>query len=346
MRKVSANELQEIGTRLFDAAGSPHEESQLVSEILVRSNLMGHDSHGVIRILQYLVDIESKKLFPGAPFEVIHETASTAVVDGNGGWGQVAAYKAMLLTIEKARQSAVGTVVIRNSQHVGRLGEYPAMAASQQMIGSAFVNSYGGGRDCVVPWGGVDPRLAPNPMAWAAPSGEDWPVMVDLTTSVFSEGKIRVARYSGKELPEGCIVDREGNPTTNPADFYNGGALLLLGGVVGHKGFALNLMVELMGGALSGVGCRGQETTGNGNGVFFQALNISDFIPVEQFVKSVQELSGHVKSSRKSAGVEEILIPGEPEYRIQQQRLKEGVPLSDSLWDEILAAAKKLGVNL
>ena len=321
MRKVTASELQEIGTRLFDAAGSPHEESQLVSNILVRSNLMGHDSHGVIRIVQYLGDIQSKKLFPGAPFEVIHETVSTAVVDGNAGWGQVAAYKAMLLAIEKARQTAVGTVVIRNSQHVGRLGEYPSMAASQQMIGSAFVNSYGGGRDCVVPWGGVDPRLAPNPMAWAAPSGEDWPVMVDLTTSVLPEGKIRVARYSGKELPEGCIVDCEGNPTTNPADFYNGGAL-------------------------SGMGCRGQETTGSGNGVFLQALNISDFIPVEQFVKSVQELSGHVKSSRKSAGVEEILLPGEPEYRIQQQRLEEGVPLSDSLWDEILAAAKKLGVNL
>ena len=184
---------------------------------------MGHDSHGVIRIVQHLGDIQSKKLFPGAPFEVIHETVSTAVVDGNAGWGQVAAYKAMLLAIEKARQTAVGTVVIRNSQHVGRLGEYPSMAASQQMIGSAFVNSYGGGRDCVVPWGGVDPRLAPNPMAWAAPSGEDWPVMVDLTTSVLPEGKIRVARYSGKELPEGCIVDCERNPTTNPADFYNGG---------------------------------------------------------------------------------------------------------------------------
>ena len=352
MRKIAGNELQEITTRIFDAIGSPHEESELVSEILVRSNLMGHDSHGVIRIAQYVEDIRNESLIPGSSFEVVQETACTGVVDGNGGWGHVVAHKAMQLAIEKARKNVVGVVIILNSHHVGRLGEYPSMAASQQMIGSAFANSFGG-PDMVAPWGGIDSRLAPNPMAWAAPSGWEWPVLVDVTTSALPEGKVRVARYSGQQLPEGCLIDSEGNPTQNPIDLYEGGSLLTLGGAFGHKGYGLNLMVELMGGALSGMGCRGQKLTGRtnqfmhgGNGVLLQAIDIRKFVSIKEFVKSVQEVAAHVKSSRKSHGVDEILFPGEPEYRVQKQRLKEGVPVSDGVWNQICAIAEELKVEV
>ena len=253
----------------------------------------------------------------------------------------------MQLAIDKARQTAVGTVVVRGSQHVGRVGEYPTMAAEAEMVGMAFVNSYGR-TGSVAPWGGAERRLSPNPIAFAMPSGGDWPVMVDITTSVFPEGKIRVTRYAGKQLPDGVIIDSEGNPTTDPAAFYGPpeGALLPLGGIVGHKGFALSLVAELLAGALSGAGCTGKEKEDKGNGVFFQAINIAALLPYEEFIQTVQEQIAWVKSARPKPGVEEVLYPGEPEYRTAQQRGAEGIPVEESIWQEMLETADSLGITI
>lgn len=346
-RRVPARELIAIGTRLLDAAGSPHEESQAVSEVLVRSNLMGHDSHGVVRLPEYTKWVLKKEIIPGAPFEVIHSTASTAVVDGHYGWGQVVARRAMELAMEKARHSGAGTVTVRNSMHIGRLGEYAAIPVSAAMIGSVLVSSFGG-KDMVAPWGGLDPRLSANPLSWAAPTGYDWPFLVDITTSVVPEGKVRVALHSGTQLPAGCLIDHEGNPTTDPAELYKarGGAILAFGGVVGHKGYGLNLVAEFLAGALSGVPCRGKESEKNGNGIFLQAFDISTFIPFEKFVDAVQDFISYVKSSRKAAGVEEILIPGELEYRNEKRQLANGIAVSDGVWKQIEEAAKQLGVTI
>lgn len=253
----------------------------------------------------------------------------------------------MELAIEKAKRSALGTIVVRGCHHVGRVGEYPTMAAAQQMIGLAFANSYGGD-GLVAPWGGLDARLAPNPIAWAAPSGEEWPLVMDMTTSVIPEGKVRLARYYGQCLPEGCVIDAEGNPTTDPVRFYGPplGALLPLGGIAGHKGYALTVMVDLLGGILSGSGVCGQKKAGTGNGLFFQAINIADFTPLEEFLSSVKAYALHIKSSRRSPGVDEILLPGEPEYRLYRRRAKEGIPVDDVIWEEILGAARELSVKV
>jgi uncharacterized oxidoreductase len=347
MRKIPAQELERIGIKLLDAAGSPHEESTLVTEMLVRSSLMGHDSHGVLRFVEYVNHMQAGQLKPGGPFEVIQDDPCFAIADGHRSWGLLTARKAMELAMNKARQHGVGTVVIRNATHIGRLGEYPVMAASSAMIGLVMVNSYGS-QDMVAPWGGINPRLSANPISWAAPTGNEWPFMVDITTSVVPEGKVRVALHAGKQLPEGCLIDHEGNPTTDPAALYDpkGGAILTLGGIVGHKGYGLNLVIELLAGVLSGAGCRGQKKSHAGNGVFLQAIDIAHFIPVEQFVNSVQEMIAHVKSSRKAPGVEEILIPGELEYRTQKARSAEGVPVSDGTWGQILETATKLGVSI
>jgi uncharacterized oxidoreductase len=346
MKYITAAKLQQIGTLLLDAAGSPHEESEIVSEILVRSSLVGHDSHGIWRFTHYIGLIKAGQLKPGAPFEIERETRAMAVVNGHQGWGPVVARKAMQLAIDKARAHCVGTVVIRGSQHIGRVGEYPPLAVAEQMIGLAVVNSHGGG-ESVAPWGGIDRRFTPNPIAFAAPSGEAWPVLVDMTASVIPEGKVRYALYQGVQLPAGCIIDHAGNPITDPATFYGPppGALLPLGGIAGYKGYGLAVITELLGGALSGAGCNGQPMATPGNGVFFQAINIADFLPVEQFIKTVQELMAWVKSSRKSPGVDEILFPGEPEYRTAQQRRQEGIPVADSVWAEMLEAADELGVQ-
>ena len=219
MKYLTADQLQDICTRILDAAGSPHAESEAVCEVLVRANLFGHDSHGVMRIPQYVGQIRSGAIRPGTPIEIESETPASAVIQAHQGWGMVIARQAMRLAIEKARQVAIGTVVVRGSQHVGRVGEYPTMAAEEGMIGMAVVNSYGT-TGSVAPFGGAERRLSPNPIAFAMPSGGPWPVMVDITTSVFPEGKIRVTRYAGKQLPEGVIVDADGNPTTDPAAFY------------------------------------------------------------------------------------------------------------------------------
>ncbi len=347
MKYLTAAQLQEIGARILDAAGSPSAESETVCEILVRANLFGHDSHGVMRIPQYVGEIRSGAIRPGAPVEIERETVASAVLQAHQGWGMVIARQAMQLAIEKARQVAIGTVVVRGSQHVGRVGEYPTMAAEEGMIGMAVVNSYGTSGS-VAPWGGAERRLSPNPISFAMPSGGPWPVMVDITTSVFPEGKVRVTQYAGKQLPDGVIIDSEGNPTTDPAAFYGppAGALLPLGGIVGHKGFALGIVAELLAGALSGAGCTGKERERAGNGIYFQAINIEALLPYDEFIETVQEQIAWVKSARPQPGVDEVLFPGEPEYRAAQRRSAHGIPVEDTIWQEIVETAESLGVSI
>jgi uncharacterized oxidoreductase len=347
MPTFSSGELETIGTALFDAVGSPHDQSQWVAETLVRSSLMGHDSHGVVRFTEYVNLVRKGLIHPGAAITIESETPAMAVLNAHLTWGQVAARHAMEMAIDKAAQNAVGVVVVRGCPHVGRLGEYVEMAAQQQMIGYAVVNSHGGGTT-VAPWGGIDGRFSPNPIAFAAPSGEAWPVMMDITTSAVPEGKVRVARHRSQTLPPDCILDSEGNPATDPATFYGPpmGALLPLGGVMGHKGYTLAVMAEVLAGVLSEAGTSGEESVTQGNGVFFQAINIRAFTSLESFQERVRKLVGYVKSSRRRAGVDEILFPGEPEYRMAQRRVREGIQVEDSIWAEIRAAAQELGVEV
>jgi hydroxycarboxylate dehydrogenase B len=346
MAVLSAAKLQEIGTALFDAAGSPHAESAWVVETLVRANLTGHDSHGVVRFTQYINHVLNGEVKPGAAITVERETPTTAVLDGHLGWGQVVARRGMELAIQKAKAGGVGIVVIQNCPHAGRMGEYATMPAEQQLIGYVVANSHGGGQ-AVAPWGGIDRRFTPNPLAFAAPSGEAWPVLIDITASTVPEGKVRVARHRGQSLPSDSIIDSDGNPSTDPAVFYGPppGALLPLGGVVGHKGYGLLVMTELLGGILSGAGFSGELIRTKGNGLFMQAIDINAFTDLETFLRRVQELIAHVKSSRRRPGVDEILFPGEPEYRTAQRRSREGIQVEDSIWQEIQALMDQLHVK-
>jgi len=348
MKQIQASELREIGAHIFDALGCPHQESEWVSESLVNSNLRGYDSHGVIRVAQYVQNLQTGQVRPGATFQIVKETAAMALVDGHWGWGQVVARKAMELAIQKARRHGVGTVVVRNSQHVARLGEYPAQAVSHRMIGLAVINNGSTqAAEKVAPWGGIDPKLAANPIAWASPSGHEWPIVVDMTTSVIPEGKVRLANYKGQKLPEGCFIDADGNPSTDPKAFYGPpqGALLPLGDSAGHKGYGLSLMTELLGGALSGTGCVGERHEQGSSGLFFQAFNIEDFVPYDKFVDTVANLESWIKSSRKVRGVDEIFIPGEVAHRNFEQRRRDGIPLDDAVWEEIRRIARELGVD-
>ena len=345
MPNFSADQLEKTGASIFEAAGVPANEAQVVAESLVKSNLAGHDSHGVIRIPQYLSLLKRGGIVPGAEMEIVRENSNTAVLNGNWGFGQVMARKAMEIAIEKAQKCSLASVTMSQSNHVGRLGEYPVIAAERNMIGLITVNNHGPGQ-CMAAWGGVGRRLSPNPMAIGLPTGAADPVLLDITTAVVAEGKVRVRRNRGEELPEGCIIDAEGNPSTDPNDYYAGGAILPFGGVVGHKGYGLGFILDILAGALSGAGCSRADAPRFGNAVFILVINIENFITTEEFKAHVDGLIEHVKSSPKMPGIDEILFPGEIEAKERKKRLENGIFIEDETWGQITKAAGDLGVEV
>ncbi|MEM3591069.1 MAG: Ldh family oxidoreductase [Candidatus Bathyarchaeia archaeon] len=336
-----ANQLIDVGTKIFLAAGVPLEEARLVSELLVKSNLVGHDSHGIIRVIQYINEIEKGSIKPGANIEIVKETSSTAILNGNWGFGQVVAKRAMDLAVEKARKNAVSIVCVFNCNHIGRLADYAIMASEKDMIGIVMVNS----TKFVAPFGGRERLLSTGPMCFAFPSYLDFPLVIDVATSVVAEGKVRVALHKGEKIPYGWIVDKNGNPSNDPKDLYDGGALLPLGGDEhGHKGFGLGLAVEILSGILTSAGCAYEEDK-RGNGVFFEVINVEKFMSLEDFKKKVSNLIRVIKSSKPRPGFKEILVPGEPEYLTEKIRLREGIYVPEKTWEEIKNLARKLGVS-
>lgn len=342
MPVFKAEQLRKVGTEIFVAAGAPRGEAEWVSHLLVKSNLVGHDSHGVIRIVQYVKAMEEGYLKPGARVEVVRETPSSALLKGNWGFGQVVAKKAMEIAIDKAVKNTVGTVCAYDLYHIGRLADYTEMAAEKGLIGIAMANSV----KSVAPYGGKERLLSTSPMSYAFPTGGETPFVLDIATSVCAEGKVRVALHKGEKLPYGCIIDKEGNPSNNPQDFYDGGALLPLGGdSVGYKGFGLGFVVEVLSGVLSGAGC-GYEEGKKGNGIFFQAIDIQRFMPVNEFEKKISAFIQTVKSTKLRPKFREILMPGEPEARTKRERLRDGIYLPDKTWEEIRNTANALGLDL
>jgi uncharacterized oxidoreductase len=291
--------------------------------------------------------MESGQIQPGAPMEIERESASHALINGNWGFGHVIAKKAMSLAVQKAKSSTISAVSIYNCNHIGRLGSYPVMAADEGLLGMVMANA-GGTALYVAPFGGTDGRLATNPISIAAPTRDDYPILLDITSSVVAQGKIRVALNRGDSVPLGWLINSKGEPTTDPHDL-NGpppGALLALGGIAAHKGFALALMIDVLGGALSGAGCSGSGNTRLQNGVLMIAMDIAKFTPLEDFYTHVDELVAHVKSSPLAPGFDEILVPGEIEARREQQRAEEGIPLDDETWRQLQETAAALGISV
>lgn len=338
MPVFNAAHLIEIGAWLLEAVGASAETARLVSRSLVEGNLTGHDSHGVIRLVQYVRAIERGQINPRAEPEIVRENATTALVDAHWAFGQVAARRSMELAIAKARQYSVAAVGLRNSAHIGRLGEYVLMAVEHGMIGFMTCNS----SLLTAPYGGVDRVFGTNPFAYAFPRSGT-PFLMDFATSVTAEGKLRVAMARGVPIPEGQILDRNRRPTTNPADFYDGGVLLPLGG---HKGYGLLMVADLLGGALTGHGCTALPEHTTGNGVFMMAIDITAFCSVAELTETVDRLAAHIKAGNRAPGFDEILIPGEPEARAREQRLRDGIAVPESVWQEIAAVAGQYGLSL
>lgn len=341
-----------MSRHIFEAYGASAEEASTVARHLVGANLAGHDSHGVIQIMAYVERIKRRQIVPGAPFKVEHETPTTAVVNGNWGFGFVVTEKAMRLAIEKAKKHNVAALTVHYQSHIGRLADYSLMAAEAGMIGLITADS-GAGKKSVVPFRGTKVRLGTNPISIAVPSDNEAPVFLDMATSVVASGKLGVARARKKKIPEGWILDADGNPSTDPFDQPRGGGILPLGGDQGHKGFGLSFMVEMFSGILTGIGYgsdpaafearHGVEHRHN-DGCFIAVFNVEAFRPLEEFREEVSGFAEYVKTSPPS-GDEGVQHPGEPEYRSAMRLREEGIYIGEETWSRIRAIIDEKGLG-
>ena len=354
MPSFTSDELIDTISRILAGAGTSPDNAKLVATLLAEANSTGHDSHGLIRIPQYLDSVEKNDIVPNAEIEPVQENPMTATLDGHWGFGQVIARRAAGIAVEQARSAGVAAVTVRRANHIGRLGSYVEEVAGHGMIGMLFCNAHGAGVG-VAPWGGRSPRIATNPIAAAVPmwttgetvSGRSMMVL-DMTTSVVAEGKVRVKRNRGEPTPEGWILDAEGKPTTNPDEFYGPptGSILPFGGSQsGYKGYGLGVVVDLLAGALSGAGTTRKAGARIGNGALLIVVNIEQFAPRGEFAQSVCELADFVKSSALMDGFDEIVLPGELEQRQMASSGKAGVFIEGETWEQITDLQVKLRVG-
>ncbi len=343
MPTLSAARLQELAIRIFAALGTPEEDARWIATLLVRSNLRGHDSHGVIRIPQYVASVQRGHTNPHPAIKLTLETPTTAVVDGDLGFGQVVARRATEVALERAARHGLAGVGIQRANHVGRLADYVELAAERGFVAMMWTNA--ATAVSVVPHGGIGRRLSTNPLAVAVPGPNGGVgVSVDMATSIVAEGKVRVKRNRKEPLPEGWAIDAEGRPSTDSAAFYGPPRAGLLP-MAGHKGTALSLVVEVMAGILSGAGAIGAKQGPVLNGSFLLLVEVTRFLPLADFAKQVTDLVAWVKSSEPASGVSEVMVPGEPEARMERERGARGIPVEDETWRQIEAIAAELGVG-
>jgi LDH2 family malate/lactate/ureidoglycolate dehydrogenase len=338
MQIKCAQELQELGIAIFKAAGATPQNAEGVTSSLVSANLAGHDSHGVMRIPSYIEEINNGRLHPAAIPKITQEKSATAIVDGASTFGQLGACLTAQTAARKAREVGLGSAALYRAHHTGRIGEWAELGASQGMITLAI--AAGAFLHLVAPFGGSGRALGTNPIAWAVPRpGGQPPVLLDFATSAAAQGKLMLARAKHETIPQGWILDAEGRPTTDVEDYFAGGALLPF---AAHKGYALSVIIELMAVGLSG-GDSVAKTEG-GSCLFITCFDPDAFRPNDLFDESVKRIAGRLKEVKPAGGFEEVLLPGEPEARTRDQRLREGIPLPDATWKAICAVARELGV--
>ena len=344
---IRAERLQAAIEAMLRAAGTVPEAARTVASDLLEANLQGHDSHGVQLAPRYVLNVLEGKLKPNAEASLMRRDGAILVVDGGMGFGQVVGRQAVDMAIEAARQSGVGLLALRNTHHLGRIGAYGERATAAGFLAIHFVNAVTGPA-VVAPWRGSTPRFGTNPVCIAIPpvTPGGHPLLLDFATSAIAIGKVRVAHAAGKQVPENCLVDHAGRPTTDPATMYGGGprgALLPFGM---HKGSGLALVCEILGGALTGGGTNQPGTPndrGIVNGMFAILVDPARFGDLAAFHAEAAAMIAHVKTSTPG-GEAPVLVAGEPERIMKAQRLREGIPVPEPTWEEICAAAGRVGI--
>ena len=350
---IETDILQSFVADIFRQEGCPTEESERIALYLVRSNLAGHDSHGVIRVPRYVRWLREGHLVPGRVPTVVSDSESFALLDAGYGFGQTAGPEAVDLGIRKAARDGVAVIALRHSGHLGRIGEWAERAAAAGLVSVHFVNV--AGSVLVAPFGAVSRRFstAPFSIGYPVPGGE--PIILDFATSAVAEGKVLVAAQGGRPLPEGCLIEPDGRLSADPDTLYGPpdstgirdasvgpGAIRAFGE---HKGSGLALMCELLAGALTGSGCCGPGPRAFCNGMLSIYMSPGFFGSEDAFAAETRGYLAYFKSASPAAPDGEVLLPGEPERRTRAKRLAEGIPLPDDVWAAICATAAACGVT-
>ncbi len=345
---LSAAALVPVARSLFEAAGVPADDAATVARSLVDANLCGHDSHGVMRVPQYVEFLRKGAYKARVPLTVLNETPAVVACDGNWGLGQVQAYRLLGKLIPRAKQLGVAAGTLRNCGHTGRLGEYAEAAARERMAFFGAVNSHGAGRR-VAPPGGTEGRISTNPICIGAPTSAD-PVVLDFGTSAAAEGKVRAQFQKKEPAPAGWLVDHAGQPTTDPGVLYAEprGSILPFGGAQMYKGFGLGLLLDLLCGGLSGGPCSSPAfpIAGQGNTAVFVLFDPAHFGGTGHFVQQSDGLTEYVRSCPPAAGAGAITLPGDPERAAKADREAHGISIPDGTWELIVKTATELGVAL
>jgi len=350
---IDAERLEALIGEVFDRAGCSRSEAERIALRLVRANLTGHDSHGVIRTSRYVDWLEAGLFLADREMQVEFETDAMAIVDGRYGFGQTIAEQAVQLGLDKARAHGAAVIALRNAGHVGRVGDWAEMAADAGFVSVHFVNARAS--ILVAPFGGTEPRLSTAPFCAGVPRPDGPPVILDFATSVVAEGKVLVAAKGGKPLPPGSLIDADGNLSTDPLALYGAagpdappdrrdgtGAIRAMGE---HKGSGLAIFCELLGGALTGNGTTGPWQEQFANGMLSIYLSVETFDRGGGFADEVRRYIDYVRAAHPADPARPVLVPGDPERATMAERIANGVPLSDDAWASITGAARKVGLE-
>jgi uncharacterized oxidoreductase len=340
---VAADALIAWGARVFEALGCAGGEAGRIARGLVKANLYGHDSHGIGLVPQYVENVRGGHALPNRELRVVRDAGALVALDGGKGFGQAIGEKAMAFAIERAREHGCAVVGLANTHHLGRIGQWGEQCAGAGMVSVHFVNVRS--RPLVAPWGGTDARVSTNPFCVAVPHAPH-PIVLDFATASVALGKTRVAVDEGRAMDEGLLIDDAGRPTTDPRVLWHKpyGAILPFGE---HKGWALSMMCEIVGGALSGGGVQ------DGGTAHPMLNNMTTFVAdpaqlgtAESLPREIAVLAAWVRASPAAEGAAEpISLPGEPERRVAAKRGRDGIPLPARTHEQLAAAAASVGVG-
>ena len=343
LRKFTEEALQRVGV--------PHDDAVIGADVLIETELRGVDSHGVQLLQRYIELFQLGALNPQPNITTVREGAAMAVLDADAGMGHIVSVKAMNVAMEKASACGVGVVAVRNSNHSGMLAYYAMMALPRDMIGWCLTN---GGRT-MPPWGGMERITGNNPQAFAIPAGQELPIVVDMAHSVAAGGKIMMAARRGEKIPLGWALDEQGNPTDDPNAALRALLFLPLGG---PKGYCLAVVMEVLAGVLSGgrfakdFGLEdltqppGMRYGSYGMGQFFLAIDVGQFIAVDEFKERSDSLIRQLRSAKLAPGFDRIYVPGEIAFLEKEKRIEEGIPIHISVYRELGQVASDLGLEL
>ncbi|MEQ9405766.1 MAG: Ldh family oxidoreductase [Cyclobacteriaceae bacterium] len=353
----SKDDLFQFTSTLLQKTGCPQEEARQAAEVLISADLRGVDSHGVARLSGYVRLHEKGRLNTTPSIKIVHETPSTAVVDGDLGLGLVVGPHAMKIAIEKAKKVGTGWVSVKNSNHYGIAGYHAMMALDQDCIGISLTNA----SPLVSPTFSKERLLGTNPISIAIPAKNQPPFVLDMATTTAANGKLEVLQRQGKDAPEGWLQDKEGKITTDARGLINGGSMRPLGGDRehgSHKGYALGAVVDILSAVLSGANYGpwvppfvafidpAPNPVGEGLGHFFGAMRIDAFREADEFKSHMDNWIERFRKSETTGGAEKVLIPGDPEREMEEKRTREGIPLLNAVVKDLKELGEKFGVNL